>query len=349
MKKQDIKSLTRKELIKRFENEGFPGFRAKQVFNWVYKNGVKNFNEMKNIPESFLKKMKEKFYMNDLIAKDIQSCADGTVKFLWDLADCNKIESVFIPFEDKRNSVCISSQVGCAMGCNYCATGLSGFKRNLTTGEIIDQILSIEHNINQKEMAAKRISNIVFMGMGEPLANFDAVLKAVKIINDNKGLNISMRRITISTSGLVPRIIDLADLGLPLVLAVSLNAPDDKLRNKLMPINKKYPLDQLLDATRYFINQTNRRVTFEYVLIRDLNDSPAFAYRTADLLNGILCHVNLIPLNPIKEIDFKRPARKTVSKFRKILEEKGIETTIRQERGTEINAACGQLRRLTDR
>lgn len=344
MKKQDLMSLTRKELIKWFENKGFPGFRAKQVFNWIYKNGVKNFDQMKNIPDTLLNELKEKCTISNLILKNVQASTDSTIKYLWSLPDCETIESVFLPFADNRNSVCISTQVGCAMKCRFCATGLSGLTRNLSTGEIIDQVLEIQREISNEEFGKPRISNIVFMGMGEPLANLNSVIKAINIFNDNKGFDIGMRRITVSTSGLVPQIIELADLNIQIVLAISLNAPNDQLRNQLMPINKKYPLKQLLKSATYYTKKTNRRITFEYVLIKDINDSPVLAKETANLIKGILCHVNLIPLNPIKEFNFKMPTKRTVNNFRDILEKNGIETTVRQERGTDIDAACGQLR-----
>jgi 23S rRNA (adenine2503-C2)-methyltransferase len=348
MKKQDLKSLTRIELINWFKNKNYPKYRAEQVFNWLYKNGVEDFNQMTNLPESLKTELTEKATVNsNLVLNEALSAADGTVKYLWNLSDTETVESVYLPFvEEGRHSVCISTQVGCAMDCKFCATGSGGFERNLTTGEIIDQVLYIQKNISRREFGLPRISNVVFMGMGEPLANFDAVLRAIDILNDPNGLDIGMRKITISTSGLVPQIRRLADLNLQLVLAVSLNAPNNFLRSSLMPINEKYPLEELVTAVKYYIDKTGRRITFEYILINDFNDSEELAYQMANLLHGLLCHVNLIPLNPVTEFDFKRPARKTINDFRDILESKGIETTIRQERGTNIQAACGQLRHL---
>lgn len=224
-----------------------------------------------------------------------------------------------------------------------------GLERNLTTGEIVDQVLGIQREISGEEYGLPGITNVVFMGMGEPLANLAAVLKAVEILNDEKGFNIGMRRITISTCGLVPEIRKLADMGLQLVLAVSLHAPNNQLRSKLMPINKKYPIEELLDAVEYYINKTGRRVSFEYILIDKVNDFPEQARELADLLQGILCHVNLIPLNPVREFAYERPADDSIDRFREILLDKGIECTVRQERGTGIEAACGQLRHLRNK
>lgn len=343
MKKQDLKSLTRNELVLWFKKRGYPEYRANQVFNWIYKNGIDDFDRMTNLPGNLKTELKEDSYITNLLLRDIQVAGDGTKKYLWSLNDCEAIESVYLPFED-RKSICISSQVGCAMDCLFCATGRGGLVRNLTTGEIVDQVFQIQKDISQEEFGLPRISNIVFMGMGEPLANLEAVLKAVDILNDTAGFDIGMRRITISTAGLVPGIIKLAGLELQLVLAISLNAPDDQLRNKLMPINKKYPLNKLLSAIQYYINKTGRRVTFEYVLIKDLNDSRYLAQQTAELLKNFLCHVNLIPLNPVEGFLFERPSNDTILNFKRILEEAKIETSIRQERGTHIEAACGQLR-----
>ncbi|MFW6022486.1 MAG: 23S rRNA (adenine(2503)-C(2))-methyltransferase RlmN [Halanaerobiaceae bacterium] len=347
MKKKDLKSLPRNELIHLFKEEGYPGFRAKQVFNWIYKNGVEEFDNMTNLPEKLQSELQENAYLTNLTLKDVFTSEDGTSKYLWSLDDCESVESVYLPFlKVGRHSVCISSQAGCALDCKFCATGSSGLTRNLTTGEIVDQVFQIQKYISQLEFGEPRISNVVFMGMGEPLANYNSVLKAVDIFNDESGFDIGMRRITISTAGLVPQIRKLADENLQIVLAISLNAPNNYLRSSLMPINEKYPLEKLIDAVKYYIEKTNRRVTFEYVLIDELNDSEELALELSKLLKGLLCHVNLIPLNPITDFNFKRPSNITVNNFRDILERNGIETTIRQERGTGIEAACGQLRHL---
>lgn len=344
--KQDLKSLTRNEIIKWFEKKGFKSFRANQVYNWVYKNGIDKYSKMTNLPGKLVEELANNSFLSNLtlIEKDLSS--DGTTKYLWKLKDGETIESVYLPYEDGRHSVCISTQVGCAMNCQFCATGLSGLVRNLTPGEIVDQVLQIQKDISKKEFGLPRISNIVFMGMGEPLANFESLLKAIFIINDKKGLGIGMRKMTLSTSGLVNKIKELADLELQIGLAISLNAPNDKLRNKLMPINKKYPLRDLLNAAHYYINKTGRRITFEYVMMKNINDFSRLAYQTAELLEGMLCHVNLIPINPVPEFNLERPSIERVNKFKDILISKGIETTVRQERGKNIEAACGQLRRL---
>ncbi len=345
-KKQDLKSLRRNELIRWFKKQGFKGYRADQLFNWLYKNGVDDFQEMKNLPETLKKGLSQRSFLSNLVLRDKVHSEDGTVKYLWELRDEETIESVYLPYEDGRHSVCISTQVGCAMECRFCATGLGGLVRNLSAGEIVDQVLQIQKDVSQGEFGNPRISNIVFMGMGEPLANMGSLLKAISILNDNNGLNIGMRRITISTSGLVPGIKRLANNELQLGLAISLNAPNDNLRDQLMPVNRKYPIEELLAVVRYYIEKTSRRVTFEYVLMKGINDSAELAYQTAALLKGLLCHVNLIPINPIEEFSLERPSERTIESFKKILSRDGIKTTIREERGKKIEAACGQLRRL---
>ena len=351
MKKQDLKSLSRNELKKWFKKEAYPEFRAEQVFNWIYKNGVTDFAAMKNIPADLRRELEAKAYVkSNLLLEESRHADDGTIKFLWKLADGQYIESVYLPYpEEKRHSVCISSQVGCGMNCSFCATAKGGLVRNLTTGEIIDQVLGIQREISREEYGFPPISNVVFMGMGEPLANLSAVLKAVEILNDEKGFGIGMRRITISTCGLVPGIRELARMDLQLVLAISLHAPNNQVRDYLMPINKKYPIEDLLAAVRFYIKETKRRVTFEYILIDKINNSPDQARELANLLQGILCHVNLIPLNPVQGFDHHRTGEASIKLFRDILKEHGIESTLRQERGTGIEAACGQLRHLRNK
>ncbi len=344
MKKQDLKALTRNELVTWFKKKGYKEFRAKQVFNWLYKNGIDDFEKMTNIPKSLKKKLENESYFTDLSIRDVLFAEDGTQKYLWHLDDGEMIESVYLPFEDNRNSICISSQVGCGVNCLFCATGRGGLVRNLTTGEIVDQVFKIQKGISQQEFGLPGITNIVFMGMGEPLANLKAVLETIEILNDPEGFNIGKRKITISTAGLIPGIIKLAEMEQQLVLAVSLNAPNDELRSNLMPINKKYPLDELLSAIKYYTDKTGRRVTFEYVLIKGLNDSIDCAYQTAQLLKKFLCHINLIPLNPVEGFFFEKPSKAAISNFKRVLEQANLETTIRQERGTHIEAACGQLR-----
>ncbi|MFW6381670.1 MAG: 23S rRNA (adenine(2503)-C(2))-methyltransferase RlmN [Bacillota bacterium] len=345
-KVKDIKGLTRQELEEWLEDEGFNRFRGQQVFNWLYRNGVKNPEDMQNLPGTLIEYLRKKGRWLNLTLKNRLRAADGTIKYLWQLTDNNTVESVYLPDDDYgRRSVCISSQVGCNMGCKFCATGLNGLQRNLTTGEIIDQILSIQSDISQGKFGDPALTNVVFMGMGEPLANLDNLLKAVEIINDSRGLNIGMRRMTISTVGIIPGIKKLAHHNPQIGLAVSLNAPNDRLRNQLMPVNKKYPLASLLEVIENYIGQTHRRVTFEYVLIRDINDKPYHADQLVKLLKGLNCHVNLIPLNPIGDLPYERPGEETIRRFQGILTDEGITATLRRERGTNIEAACGQLRR----
>ena len=335
------------ENLKDYLNEyDIKSYRAEQIFNWIYKNGVFSFQDMKNIPKSVVKKLKkvatiEKF---ELLGKS--KAEDGTIKYLWKLNDGETIESVYLPYyEEGRHSVCISTQVGCNIGCSFCATGLEGLKRNLTSAEIIAQVLQIQKDISKEEFLDPSISNIVFMGMGEPMNNLDNVLDSVNILNLEATLNVGMRKMTISTAGVVPGIKELAVRNKQIGLAVSLNAPNDSLRSKIMPINNKYPLEKLIDTIKEYIDITNRRVTFEYVIMENINDTPEHAYQLRRLISDILCHVNLIPVNPVSELDIYRPPEEKIEKFRKILIDGNIDTTIRKERGVEIEAACGQLKR----
>ena len=343
---KDLKELKRNELINEFKNAGFPSYRGEQVFNWLYKNGVSMTEEMKNIPKDLRAYIDENYKITDLKEKNKNISKDGTVKYLWELEDNENIEGVYIPFpESGRHSACISTQVGCGLGCSFCATGIDGLKRNLSAGEIVDQVLKIQQDISGDNFLEPRLSNVVFMGMGEPLANFDNLMQAVDIINADNGLNIGMRKMTISTAGLVPEINKLAETNDQIGLAVSLHAPNDRLRNKLMPINKKYNINQLLTAVINYIEKTGRRVTFEYVLRDSLDDSPELAVQLADLLRGINCHVNLIPANPVPELNIKRPVQKVIDSFYSTLDNNGIQVTLRKEMGSEIDAACGQLKR----
>ena len=343
---KDLKELNRNELINELKNAGFPSYRGEQVFNWLYKNGVSMTEEMKNIPKDLRGYIDENYKITDLKEKNKNISKDGTVKYLWELEDNENIEGVYIPFpESGRHSACISTQVGCGLGCSFCATGIDGLQRNLSAGEIVDQVLKIQQDISGDNFLEPRLSNVVFMGMGEPLANFDNLMQAVDILNADNGLNIGMRKMTISTAGLVPEINKLAETNDQIGLAVSLHAPNDRLRNKLMPINKKYNINQLLTAVIDYIEKTGRRVTFEYVLMDSVNDSPELAVQLADLLRGINCHVNLIPANPVPELNIKRPVQKVIDSFYSTLDNSGIQVTLRKEMGSEIDAACGQLKR----
>ncbi|RCW51416.1 MULTISPECIES: 23S rRNA (adenine(2503)-C(2))-methyltransferase RlmN [unclassified Halanaerobium] len=343
---KDLKSLTRNELMESINNLGYPNYRGEQVFNWIYRNGISDYDLMTNIPKKMRKDLQTDFKITDIELLEKKKAADGTIKYLWKLKDGENIESVYIPFEESgRHSICISSQVGCALGCSFCATGIDGLQRDLNTGEIIDQVLKIQQDISKETFGSPRISNIVYMGMGEPLANLKNVLKSAEIINENDGLNIGMRKMTISTAGLVPEIKELAEKNNQIGLAVSLHAPNDRLRNKLMPVNRKYSITQLLSAVNYYIEKTGRRVTFEYVLMDGVNDSPELAIQLADLLRGINCHINLIPANPVPALNIKKPVQKVLDKFYEILVNRGLQVTVRKEMGSEIEAACGQLKR----
>ncbi|AZR72961.1 23S rRNA (adenine(2503)-C(2))-methyltransferase [Anoxybacter fermentans] len=339
MEKIDLKSMSLDELKNFIEEEiGEKSFRAGQIFQWLHRKNVTSFNEMNNIPKDLRKKLDEKAFIQVLTPIAKKEAKDGTIKYLFRLNDNETIESVYLPYDDGRHSICISTQVGCGMGCIFCATGLGGFVRNLLPSELVDQIYAVQRDLNVK------ISNVVLMGMGEPLQNYDASLKAIRLLNHPKGANIGIRRITLSTCGLVPKIRRLAEEKLQLVLAISLHAPNDELRNRLMPINKKYPLKELIAACKDYTEITNRRVTFEYALMAGINDQTEHARQLVQLLKGLLCHVNLIPINPVPKTGFIRPNEEQIYRFQGILKKAGIETTIRKERGTDIDAACGQLR-----
>ncbi|MCK8826906.1 23S rRNA (adenine(2503)-C(2))-methyltransferase RlmN [Natroniella acetigena] len=319
-----------------------PSFRVKQLFNWIYNQKVAQVTEMKNLPKELRNKLQQVAKIEEFTVLNRQVSEDGTEKYLFKLADGEKIETVYLPNQDGRKSLCISSQVGCAMGCNFCATGLQGLSRNLTAGEIVNQILMLER------LKEERISNVVLMGMGEPLANYAQVLKAIRLINHEAGLNIGSRKITLSTCGLAPEIKQLADEELQLTLAISLHAPTDQLRSQMMPINQRYPLKDLLAACDYYIKQTGRRVSFEYALVEGVNDSQDLARKLATLLSGVLAHVNLIPINPVQEFEYNKPHRKAIKMFKEQLEMKNIPVTVRVERGADIDAACGQLKAKED-
>jgi 23S rRNA (adenine2503-C2)-methyltransferase len=333
----DIRDLSLKEIEEFIVSLGEPKFRAKQILKWII-IGIEDFDEMTDIPKKLRDKLKENFIIKNIFIEAKQESSDGTVKYLLRLKDGNLIEAVLMRYS-YGNSVCISTQAGCNMGCSFCASTIGGKIRDLSPGEMLGEVLAISRDQNI------RISNIVLMGTGEPLDNFDNVLKFLELINSKEGLNIGMRHITLSTCGLVPEIKRLADLRLQLTLAISLHAPNDDKRKKIMPIANRYSMNELLEACRYYVEKTNRRITFEYALIKDINDSIEDAKELSKRLEGLLCHVNLIPVNPVSERNFERPDRKRIENFRDILESHGINTTIRRELGTDIDAACGQLRR----
>lgn len=335
---KNILDYTLEELQNWMKENGESAFRAKQVFSWIYKD-VWNFGDMKNLPKSLKEKLDDNFYIGVPKVEELyESKIDGTKKMLLAFNDGNLIESVIMKYKH-GNSICISTQVGCRMGCKFCASTLNGRVRNLTAGEILAQILVGQNLIGE------RISNVVLMGSGEPLDNYYNVLKFLELVNAEYGLNIGQRHITLSTCGIVPNIYDLADRELSITLAISLHAFSDEKRRAIMPIANKYSIKEILDACRYYIEKTNRRITFEYSLVKDVNDSEEDAKALGGLLKGLLCHVNLIPVNEIKENSFKRSSEKTISIFENTLKKLGLEVTVRREMGSDINAACGQLRR----
>ncbi|PAB60635.1 23S rRNA (adenine(2503)-C(2))-methyltransferase RlmN [Anaeromicrobium sediminis] len=336
MEKVNLKDMSLSELEEFIVSIGEKKFRAKQVYNWMYK-GVSSFDEMKNISKDLKRKLEENAYIKNVSIEEVLvSKVDGTRKYLFSLRDDNIIESVLMRYEH-GNSVCVSSQVGCRMGCTFCASTIEGVVRNLSAGEILDQILSIQRDIGE------RVSNIVIMGSGEPFDNYDEIVKFFKLINSEEGLNLSLRNVVVSTCGIVPKIRELANEKMPVTLAISLHATNNSDRSKIMPINRKYPIEEVIDACKYYIEKTKRRVTFEYALIHGVNDTKEHGKSLIKLLRGIMCHVNLIPLNKVEEMNYE--TSKNAKEFRDILKAGKIEATIRRELGGDINAACGQLRR----
>jgi 23S rRNA (adenine2503-C2)-methyltransferase len=339
--KSNIKSFAPDELALRLAAMGLKKYRAAQVLEWIYRNHATTFEEMTNIAKAERGLLADAFIISSLCKLQEERAADGTRKFLFGLEDAHTIESVLIPDED-RLALCISSQVGCAQACRFCMTGKGGFTRNLKAYEISDQVL--ETSRIQKRAGGRSITNIVLMGMGEPLANFDEVIRALKIITWDRGLGFSPRRVTLSTSGLVPEIEQLGKSGIRVNLAVSLNATSDDVRNRIMPINRRYPIQELVAACKRFPLEPRRRITFEYVMLKDVNDTPDDAMRLARLLKGIKCKVNLIPFNPFPGSEFGRPDDAAVKRFQKALLDRHYTAPVRESRGKDISAACGQLR-----
>jgi 23S rRNA (adenine2503-C2)-methyltransferase len=334
----NLLNYTLEELKAWMKENGESAFRGEQILSWVYK-GINQFDNMKNIPKSLISKLNENFIIElPKIIEVYKSDIDGTEKFLLGFKDGNLIESVLMRYKH-GNSICISTQIGCRMGCKFCASTLEGRIRNLTTGEILSQVLVVQNHIGE------RISNIVLMGSGEPLDNYENVVKFLDVVSAEYGLNIGQRHITLSTCGIVPKIYELADKEYSITLAISLHAFSDEKRKEIMPVANKYSIEQILEACRYYINKTNRRITFEYALVKEVNDSKEDAKALGKLLKGMLCHVNLIPVNEIKENTYKRSSKKSIEDFSEILKSYGIEVTTRREMGSDINAACGQLRR----
>ena len=335
---KNIKDYNLDELITEMENLGEKKFRAEQIFKWLYVDKVKEFDEMTNLSLELREKLKQNYTMCNFKILKKQESADGTKKYLFDVLDGNAIESVLMQYKYGK-TICVSSQIGCKMGCKFCASTGIKFVRSLTAGEIVEQVLAVEQDIGDK------ISNIVFMGIGEPFDNYDNVMKAIKILNNQKGLNIGARHISVSTSGLVPMIYKFADEDYQCTLSISLHATNDEKRSKMMPINNRYNIKELMEACKYYINKTNKRISFEYALAKDNNDNLEDAKELVKLLKGMLCHVNLIPINKIENGEFTKSSNENIIKFRDYLNENGIVATIRRELGSDIDAACGQLRR----
>jgi len=335
--KADIKSMTIEELSQLLAAMGQQKYRALQIFRWMAK-GAAGFDEMTNLPQKLRAELNETAYIEKLKPEKIQvSKKDGTRKYLFRLKSGNAIESVFLKYH-YGNSVCISSQAGCRMGCAFCASAIGGRAHNLSAAEILDQVISIQQDTGEK------VGNVVVMGIGEPFDNYDNLCRFISLIHAEEGLNMSLRAITVSTCGIIPKI-EAFGRDFPQVnLAISLHAPNDEIRNRLMPINKKYPMKELLEACEKHTEITGRRITFEYSMIRGINDEKAHAEELATKLQGMLCHVNLIPLNPVSEREYEAADRKSVEVFRKALEDKGVQVTVRRDLGTDIDGACGQLR-----
>lgn len=337
--REDIKSLTLSELKEQMESMGEKPFRAKQMYEWMHKKLVTEYEEMTNIPAALADKCRERYSYTVLETVRVQeSKADGTKKYLFKLADGNMVESIWMRYKH-GNSVCISSQVGCRMGCRFCASTLDGLERNLLPSEMLEQIYSIIRHTGE------RVSNVVVMGSGEPMDNYDNLLRFIELLTDENGLHISQRNITVSTCGIVPGIRSLAERKLQITLAISLHAATDEKRRQLMPIARTYPLEELLEACTYYFEQTGRRITFEYSLVKGVNDTDEDAGKLAALIGHLNCHVNLIPVNPIKERDYVRTERRAVEAFKNSLEKYEIGVTIRRGVGRDIDGACGQLRR----
>ncbi len=342
--RQNVYRLTETELCEQLLALGQPKFRAKQVSDWVYKKGVTQFSEMSNLPQSLRDLLSQKYCFGHLELAVSQVSKDGTEKRLYRLPDGQMIESVLMPYQDGRRTVCISSQAGCAMNCSFCATGQMGFARHLTAEEIFEQAQNFSKELQQR---GERLTNCVFMGMGEPFHNYDHLLNAIKMINERLG--IGARKMTVSTVGLVPKIRRFAEEGIQVKLAISLHSTSDEHRNKIMPVNKKYPIQELISACHDFVNATKRRITFEWALIQGQNDSEAEALRLAKLLKGLLCHVNVIPLNPTQGYEGAPSDPQRVNHFVQTLEKNGIPATVRMRRGIDIDAGCGQLKSEVER
>ena len=334
----NLKSQTLPELAGIFKELGQPQFRAKQVYTWLHK-GVRSYDEMTNLPKALRETLEERYPIcPPEVVRRQESQRDGTIKYLWRLSDGNCVETVLMRYH-YGNTVCISTEVGCRMGCAFCASTLGGLARRLEPREMLDQVLFTQVD------SGLPISHIVLMGIGEPLDNFDNVIRFLELVNSPEGMNISMRHISLSTCGLAPKMDELAQKKLQLTLSISLHAPNNEIRNRIMPVNKAYPIEQLLDACRRYYQATSRRISFEYAMIRGVNDSPENARELLERMKGLPAHFNLIPLNHVEESPLQPSTRASVAAFQKILEDGGIPTTVRRTLGGDIDASCGQLRR----
>ena len=335
---KDILSMTFEELSEEFSCLGYPKFRAKQVYEWLHKHLVGDYDEMTNLPKNLREQLKEKLpLINCKIEKKQVSKLDNTVKYLFRLHDGDYIESVVMKYK-YGYTICVSSQVGCKMGCAFCASTIGGFKRSLNAGEILSQLYTAQKDIGE------RISHIVLMGMGEPLDNFDNVMRFLELVTDENGVNISMRNISLSTCGIIPKIEELLDKKLQLTLSISLHAPTDEIRSKIMPVNNRYSVDRLLEICKRYTRETSRRISFEYSMISGFNDTDECARILASKLKGMLCHVNLIPVNEVAESPYKPSTPERIERFIGILSKYGINATVRRKLGSDIDASCGQLR-----
>ena len=334
---EDVKELDQRQLEEILKKWGKPLFHAQQISSWIYKKKVVNFSQMSDLSRDLRGRLETSFYILGLSLKERIKSRDKTEKFLFKLKDNNLIESTLIPSES-RMTACISTQVGCKFSCAFCASGIGGFKRNLEVGEMLDQVLFLSH-------ASGKLSHLVFMGIGEPLDNYQNLIKAIKIINSPRGFNIGARKITISTCGLIPEIKKLARENLQIELSISLHAPDNRTRHMLMPINKRYPVDELIKTCQDYVRETNRQITFEYIMVKDVNSDLQKAKDLVKILKGLNCKLNLIAYNPISEFNWQAPGKLAVLLFKDCLKKNQINVTLRKPRGIDIQAGCGQLRR----
>ncbi|OAO33483.1 23S rRNA (adenine(2503)-C2)-methyltransferase [Mammaliicoccus lentus] len=335
-----IYSLQLGELEDWLVEQSEPKFRAKQIFDWLYVKRINSFSEMTNLSKELREKLAHSFEITTLEVAVKQESKDGTIKFLFELQDGYTIETVLMRHE-YGNSVCVTTQVGCRIGCTFCASSIGGLKRNLEAGEIVSQVLTVQKALDETD---ERVSQVVIMGIGEPFENYDEMMGFLKIINHDKGLNIGARHITVSTSGIIPKIYDFANESLQINFALSLHAADNETRSRLMPINRAYDLDKLMEAIEYYVEKTNRRITFEYGLFGGVNDQVHHARQLAEMIKHLNCHVNLIPVNHVPERDYVKTTKEDIFKFENELKRRGINATIRRNQGADIDAACGQLR-----